>query len=223
MRISELLRIPPGITALIGAGGKTTLMDHLAGELSERGSVIVSTSTRIMKPVHLPVLSGVSTAQLAAALRERRVLCVGSKAEGGKLSAPPVSFGELARLADYVLVEADGAHCLPIKAHADYEPVIPPETKRTVLVLGADAFGRPIDEICHRPGLFARIAGVDKSAAVTSELAARVITAEGLGECLYINKVEDETTKKNALRLAELLDLPVTAGSLKRGEYLCLR
>ncbi|MBQ3417976.1 MAG: putative selenium-dependent hydroxylase accessory protein YqeC [Ruminococcus sp.] len=222
MKISELLQIKPGLTALIGGGGKTSLMYRLAYELSECGAVIVGTSTKIFEPKDLPVLTDGSKEEISAALQSHRVLCVGTKIENGKLSAPSVRFDELKKLADYVIVEADGAHGLPLKAHTAYEPVIPKGTDKTVLVIGADAFGQPICETCHRPELFAQIAGVDIQSVVTPETVKRVIEKERLEDCLYINKVEDEQTKAYAQELANLLDLPVAAGSLRREEYLCL-
>lgn len=223
MLISRLLRITPGITALIGGGGKTTLMYTLAEELSETGTVIVSTSTRILAPRHLPVLTGDSKEEIGAQLNEKRIVCVGKNADRRKLSAPSIPFPELSALADYVIVEADGAHRLPIKAHADYEPVIPSETNQAVLVIGADSFGRPISEICHRPERFAAIAGVSVHAVVSSEIIKRVIKREHLGDCLFINKVEDSEAEKNARLLSALLEMPVIAGSLMKGEYRCLR
>ena len=43
---TEALGIAPGITAIIGGGGKTSLMNRLAAELSAAGSrVIICTST----------------------------------------------------------------------------------------------------------------------------------------------------------------------------------
>lgn len=45
---TEALGIVPGITAIIGGGGKTSLMNRLAAELSAAGSrVIICTSTHI--------------------------------------------------------------------------------------------------------------------------------------------------------------------------------
>ena len=41
MELRELLEIGPGLTALIGGGGKTTLMYHLAAELRQQGTVLV--------------------------------------------------------------------------------------------------------------------------------------------------------------------------------------
>lgn len=223
MKITPFLRIAPGITALIGAGGKTTLMYKLAQELSAEGTVIVCTSTKILEPEGLTVMTAGTADELVQALRSRRVICAGTKAGDGKLSAPAIGFDELKKLADYVIVEADGAHRLPLKAHADHEPVIPDGTNKTVLVLGADAFGRPICDICHRPELFAKRAGVDIRSTATPDIVKRVIANERLGDCLYINKAEDDQAAANARELADMLDIPVTAGSLMKEEYLCLR
>ena len=47
---TEALGIVPGITAIIGGGGKTSLMNRLAAELSAAGSrVIICTSTHICR------------------------------------------------------------------------------------------------------------------------------------------------------------------------------
>ena len=55
MSLAALLGVEPGLTALIGGGGKTTLLYALAEELKARGSVLVTTSTKIRAPEHLPV------------------------------------------------------------------------------------------------------------------------------------------------------------------------
>lgn len=223
MKIAGFFNIKPGVTALIGGGGKTTLMETLSDELSEIGTVIITTSTKILIPRHIPVLTDGSVDHITTALQKDRVICVGTIAENGKLSAPAVSFETLKQLSDYVIVEADGAHGLPIKAHADYEPVIPENTDKTILVIGADCFNQPIDVICHRPERFAEIAGVDIHTPVTPEIVHRVITAEGFGDILYINIVEDQEAAAAARSLAKLMKMPVLAGSLQREEILCLR
>lgn len=214
MKLSEILNIQPGITALIGGGGKTTMMQKLTEELSAQGKVIIGTSTKIMIPDHIPVLTDIAVEKITEALQKSRVICVGTLTETGKLSAPAIPFSELAKLADYVIVEADGAHRLPIKAHANYEPVIPDGTDKVILLIGADCFGKTISEICHRPELFASIAETETSATVTPELVKRVIEREGLGDLVYINKVEDEKNREYTRELKRLLDMPVFAGSL---------
>ena len=167
------------------------------------------------------------TAQDADALRtaldKHGVVCVGTPAEDGKLTAPLLSFEELAALADYVLVEADGAKGLPLKAHASHEPVIPAGTQRVVLVVGADGFGKPVTDACHRPALYAERAGISMDGIVTPKLAARVIATEAYGDRVYINKVESAEDYAAAEELARRLPCPVVAGSLQKGGYTCLR
>ena len=128
----------------------------------------------------------------------------------------------LAALVDYVLVEADGSAGLPLKAHAPHEPVIPAESGRVLLVLGASGFGRPIREAAHRPERYAQLAGRDPETIVTPEIAAQVSRAEGLGDLVLVNQVETPEAWENARKLAENLPLPVYAGSLRRGEMVCV-
>ena len=45
MELWELLGIRPGLTAVIGSGGKTSLLRVLAQELSRHGTVLLSTTT----------------------------------------------------------------------------------------------------------------------------------------------------------------------------------
>lgn len=120
---------------------------------------------------------------------------------------------------DYVLVEADGSAQRPLKAHASHEPVIPPETNQTICVVGASGFGKPISEVVHRPEIFARLAGTAVQEEVTAEMEAAVLKAEALHQRVYINQVETLADLMEAKTLAALLDCPVLAGSLQRGEY----
>ena len=222
MQIAPLLKIGRGVTALIGGGGKTTLLYALAEELRGRGRVIVCTSTHIRMPEQYPLMTGDAEA-LRVALDKENVVCAGTPAEDGKLTAPAASFEELSALADYVLLEADGAKGLPLKAHAGHEPVIPANAQRVVLVVGADGFGKPIDKVCHRPALYAERAGAPIDAVVTPKIAARLIAAEGYGDRVYINKVESADDYAAAEELARRLTCPVVAGSLHKGVYTCLR
>lgn len=219
--ISECLGVGRGVTAIIGGGGKTSLMYALARELRERGSVLVCTTTKILRPSRLPVLEAPSPAALKAALREGPV-CLGSPLPDGKLGAPALPFSELEALADFVLTEADGAKRLPVKAHAAWEPVIPAEARRTVLVVGADCFGMPIGRICHRPELFCERAQARPEDPVTPENLARVIRSEAYGNILYVNKAETRQALEAARLLSALTELPAVAGSLWKGEWQCL-
>ncbi len=218
MRLWELLSVGPGVTALIGGGGKTTMMYTLARELTERGTVVCATTTHIFPPHHLPVLDRVDR----GTLERLRCVCVRMPAQENKLSAPVQPIGELAALADYVLVEADGSRGLPVKAHLPHEPVIPSEAGQTVVLMGASAFGRPARETVHRLEVFCRLTGASPDAPVTPEAAAGLLSAEALGDRIFINQAETGSAQAAAQRLALALEAPVFAGSLQRGEWKCL-
>ena len=222
MQIAPLLQIGRGVTALIGGGGKTTLMYTLASELKSRGKVIICTSTKIKLPEQYPTLFDASEDNVAAALATNDILCVAEKSVEDKLCAPRLPFETLAQLAPYVIVEADGAKRLPLKAHASHEPVIPAAAQRVVMVIGIDGIGKRIAETCHRPTLYAQIAGVSENDIVTPEIAARVVNAEGWGDRVYINKVESAEAYDAAIALAGHFACPVISGSLHKGVYTCL-
>ena len=57
-RLCDVLEVRRGVTAVIGGGGKTSLLYRLASELRERGMVLVATTTRILPPAHLSVMTG---------------------------------------------------------------------------------------------------------------------------------------------------------------------
>ena len=220
MDISVLLEVEKGVTALIGGGGKTTLMYTLAEELRRRGTVIVTTSTHIQRPEQYPVLTAADDAAVAAALAEHGAVCVAGETAEGKLCAPALSFETLAALADFVLVETDGSKRLPMKAHAPHEPVIPPNARRTVYVVGADGFGRPIRQVCHRPERYAALCGAAEDDVVTPALEAAVLHAEGYDTgWVFINKVETAEDWRNAEALAALLPGRVLAVSLWERVY----
>lgn len=223
MDISALLNVEKGVTALIGGGGKTTLMYTLAEELRRRGTVIVTTSTHIQRPEQYPVLTAADDAAVAAALVAHGTVCVAGETAEGKLCAPALSFETLAALADFVLVEADGSKRLPLKAHAPHEPVIPPNARQTIYVVGADGFGRPIRQVCHRPERYAALCGAAEDDIVTPALEAKVLHAEGYDTgWVYINKVETPEDWRNAEALAALLPGKAMAGSLWEKRYRVL-
>ena len=220
---AEALGVRKGVTAVIGGGGKTTLLRTLGEELARSGArVILATTTKFLPFPGIETVPG-GEREIAEALGRAPLVCAAAPwGESGKLAESPVPMARLAALADYVLVEADGSAGLPLKAHAPHEPVIPAEAARTILVVGASGFGRPIREAAHRPERYAALAGCDIETAVTPEIAARVLRAEGLGDLVLVNQAETPEAREMARKLAENLTLPVYAGSLQRGEIECV-
>lgn len=214
MELWELLGIRPGLTAVIGSGGKTSLLRVLAQELSHRGTVLVSTTTRIMRPNWCPFAA--TAAELCDGFAYSPIVCAGSYNPEGKLTAPDFPGWQYA--ADFVLVEADGSKRLPAKAHAAWEPVLPPERNRTVCVFGASALGQPIQDAAHRPELYASLAEVSPEAVITPAIAARVLAKEGGFDVLFINQADVLEDPAAALQpFADALTCPVIYGALAEG------
>ncbi len=217
MRLSEYWNLRPGVIAVIGSGGKTTLLRTLGEELAAKHRVVLCTTTKILPFPGVPLAR---TAAELAALGPRRLICAGTPLPGtGKLTGPEIPLKALAERFDYVLVEADGAAGRPLKAHAPWEPVIPPEAARVLHVIGASGFGRPIARAAHRPERYARLAGTAETATASPETEASVLLAEDLGGALFLNQAETPESLAQARALARLMNRPVLAGSLWKGEY----
>ena len=218
--LSELLKIQPGVTAVIGGGGKTTLLRTLGEELSNAGASVLLCTTTKMYP-YQDVHFVQTEKEIHDARKRHLLLCAGTLLpETGKITAPQVPFSVLIALFDYILVEADGSAQLPLKAHGAHEPVVPPEANQVILVLGASGIDRPICEAAHRPDLYAQRCGAGISDDATPERIARVIHSEKLHTRVLINQVDDLEQAEKARRLAALLDCSTVIGSLQRGEYM---
>ena len=78
MQLRRMLGIQPGLTAIIGGGGKTTLLYALARELSQTARVIVCTTTHILPPEHLPCLTDGTETEIRRTLKKTKCVCVGT-------------------------------------------------------------------------------------------------------------------------------------------------
>jgi probable selenium-dependent hydroxylase accessory protein YqeC len=179
-RLLSLLAEPSGaVIALVGAGGKTSALFGLAGELAGGcpSGALMTTTTHLFDPrlePGRPYDELVLDPSLGAPGGPepwdpgprpgpgRRVLLAARALPGeGKLQGVhPSRVAGLRRAWDYVLVEADGARRLPVKAPAEHEPVVPPGADLVLGLVGLACLGRPMDErTVHRPGLFAEATG----------------------------------------------------------------
>lgn len=212
MKLCDLLHITPGVTAIIGSGGKTGLITQLAGELKERGKVVICTTTKMWAPAPGEIRCELRE-EAELALQAADIVYVGPVNGQNKLIPP--AFDGWQTLADYVLVEADGAAGLPLKAHAPWEPVLPEGRTQTICVVGASGIGKPLALVAHRPEQFAALCGKSVTDTVWEEDIAAVLNGEGFHDRVFIN----QTDLADAADLARRLRCAVVTGSLKAGTW----
>lgn len=177
----------PGLWAIAGSGGKTSLLHALARELHGQGRpVILTTSTRIYPP---PVAVAPETwllgqgmpgiEELEERLAPGRPLCLaqGRQADGKLQGLSPAQLAALLTVPGlWVFCEADGAAGRPLKGWASHEPALGGQERGLAVVAGASGLGRPLDERwVHRPEMFAKASGLELGQAVTPAALARVL------------------------------------------------
>lgn len=225
MELSRALRIQPNdIVAFVGAGGKTSAMLRLADEWVAQGKrVILTTTTRLgATQIVEPSLRYTSSPAFIARVRETlnehtRVFLVGDKVEESKVAGVPCELIDQLAHANLATIayEADGARGLPFKAPAAHEPVIATSTTLLVLVVGASAFGKLLDDASvHRTEIVAELAGARIGEPVTPLMITRVIANEKGGlknvpadarVIVLVNQIETAKQLDTARELAHLL------------------
>lgn len=211
MRLSDRLAIPRGVTAVVGGGGKTSLIWRLAQELSQRATVLIATTAHIRPPACETLLKPDPMAIRDALLRHR-LLAIGDPAPEGKLAQASRLHGEYYGLADYVLIEADGSRGFPVKAPAAHEPAMPREPSLTIAVAGMSCCGRTVAQAAHRPALYAALTGLREQDLITPAAVAKAL-ADPAGQrkgvpgrfLIILNQADTEERIAFAREVASLL------------------
>ncbi|MFN2105680.1 MAG: selenium cofactor biosynthesis protein YqeC, partial [Candidatus Promineifilaceae bacterium] len=198
----------PQMIAFTGGGGKSSLLFALAGMLP--GKIVITTTTRMAREQiefaaesipaavsRYPAISCIACTRISAIVgpdvEADKVGGVGLEVPAQLLAQPGVSF---------VLVEADGARMLPLKAPAGHEPAMPLGVDLVVPVCGIDALGKPINIVAHRPELVAGLLGKRDGDLVEASDLAKILThpqgglkyvPPGADVIPAINKVESES------------------------------
>lgn len=220
------------VVAVIGSGGKSTLLRTLGDAVVARGGrAVLATTTHFLPFEGMPLVTSDSMDDVRLALEGAGIVCAGQPTGdgSGKLAAPAMGLEKLADLADVLLVEADGSRHLPLKAHAAHEPVIPTRADVTACVVGASGFGGRLGAVMHRCELACERVGYSPDDAATPELVARMVAdelARGLiaPDAIIVNQAETDERRHAAREFAAALreggcDLPVLLGSV-RGDTL---
>ena len=176
-----------GVVSLTGGGGKTSLLFHLAHALAQTGKkVLTTTTTRILVPSPEQSRTVIIDANpekivhLAAShvAPGTHITVAAHKDQNDKLHgfAPEaIRVFKDSGLFDWILIEADGAARRPLKAPAEHEPVISPDTTVLVAVVGLEVLGQPLSEkLVFRSDLAGPLMGLAVGEVITAAALTRL-------------------------------------------------
>jgi len=203
--------------SFVGGGGKTTTIFKLAQELkSLNKKVLISTTTAMYIPdseqYDYLFFKNIEKKFLP---KGGTISVLGEGIENGKLRGLNILKLEKTinnRIYDHVLIEADGAKEMSIKAPADYEPVVTRKTTITIGMIGLDCLGKRIKEFVHRPELFIKITGkgycdiIDEQSIVKLVLHGNGTFKNSKGEkILILNKCDNSRILSKATTIKTIL------------------
>ena len=216
----DLLHARSGIVCAVGAGGKKSLLRHLA--LSHPGRVAITATvftTYFQENIGFAVaieederLPG-AVASLDAD-RSAAYACPGDK-PGRRAGARAATIEQIHRACGFAAtyVKADGARMRLVKAPADDEPALPACCTTVVPILSALAIGEPLTtRIAHRVERIERVAGLRENESITAQHLGRLLASpdglmkstEGRRVVPVINMVDDARREAQAREAAAI-------------------
>ena len=163
------------IIAVVGSGGKTTLIKNLADRYRSAGKTVFVTTTTHMFIEEDTLLTDDSDT-IVGVLKSMGYAMAGLS-DGEKIK--PLSketFDAVCACADVVLVEADGSRRVPLKYPNTTEPVIPENTEEIIVVCGLNAIGQKAKDVCHRLELVKECLGIDDETVITPAHIQKLVT-----------------------------------------------
>lgn len=193
--------------AFVGAGGKTSLIEYLAGKTAKRNKkTVITTTTKVYAREPYILL----TQNKGSSNPADNPIRVGKTIENGKLTA--VTFDdirELGKTFNTVLIEADGAKGKPLKYPAPHEPVIPPFSGMVFVLAGLDSLFGQIKEKVFRWDVLREKWKLAGNEIISLEIFSLFFTDEVLlkdiGKTRYaiiLNKYDDFMQKKVLFHIA---------------------
>ncbi len=216
-----------GVIALIGGGGKTSLMFQLANKLATAGKkVLTTTTTKIFIPDQSQSPKLIIGDYLDIFTEESKIILsffnhfsAGQTKIGTKvIGFDPTFIDDIhnTKIFDWIIVEADGSKQKPIKASDTHEPVIPGTTNRLLVVAGLDAVGMPLNEdFIHRPQIFSKNTGLSINDPVTEDAISTCLEIEikkaqkmcmATHSYLILNKADDSNMELSGQTIAKQIN-----------------
>jgi probable selenium-dependent hydroxylase accessory protein YqeC len=214
----DLLDARTGVVCAVGAGGKKSLLRHLATRHPGRVAITATVFTTyfqehlgfavaIDEDARLPaVVAGLDPALSVA------YACPGDK-PGRRAGASAATVEQIHRDCGFAAtyVKADGARMRLVKAPADDEPALPRCCTTVVPILSALAIGEPLTaRIAHRVERVERVAGLRENEPITAQHLGRLLASpdglmkatEGRRVVPVINMVDDARREAQAREAA---------------------
>ena len=216
------------IIAVIGCGGKTTLISSLANEL-RRKKVLVTTTTKIYPMAGKDIIICTTEQDCLKHKPQHGIQCLGVlNGLSGKLEALRHDLlEEIIQHYDLVLIEADGSKTLPCKGWLPDEPVIPPYCTHIIGVVSLAALGKPTNEnTVHRLPEFSKLTGLRRGEIITIKALSDMIIADnGMfrnaldttgKKSIFVNHADGETNAAAAKQLLAGIE------EAQPGRFACL-
>ncbi len=222
--------------ALVGAGGKTTLVNRLTEALRKKDKILVSSTTTFIKPNITSYdfidyyynqeyeLSSVKHPgiYLIGKGKTREDLVMG-------LNKEDIEY--LSGGFDHAIIECDFSNGRPLKGFRDFEPIIPNTTEVTIGIIDIQSLGLLVNSTnIHHLDKYIELTGSTIGSLVTINHLSKIVDDDNAlfkhavgKKVLFINKVEKELDQALALTLFERINLErldmVIEGSLIMQRY----
>lgn len=177
--------------ALLGGGGKTALLHKLADEFAKYYPSVLQTSLTktAFHPSDNPLILNEINIDKLESLKFKRnpLFLIGEKITNEKLRGiSETDLDKIRQQFDITIFECDGARNKPLKAHTEYDPIVPEFATYTIIIAGADAVNTKInDGYVHRPELFCKTWNVKEDFILNIDFIVKVVSS-GKG---YLSKV----------------------------------
>jgi probable selenium-dependent hydroxylase accessory protein YqeC len=249
-QLSTFLNIKPSqCVSIMGAGGKSTLMNRLADELIVRGcTVVLSSTTNYHRPQSLQAEQILLTREVPAwpdklgalARRWNRLLVLHHDLGDAMVKGIDVAAVRTIheRIPDAIVtVKTDGARKRWFKAPNQSEPVVPPWSQLCITVVNREILGQPLTEaLVHRPERVAELTGLNLGDPIPPQAVGTVLThpdtyasktPSGARRAIYISHVRTAADVEQAQIIAACLDRSavddVLAGDTPSGTFYEIR
>jgi probable selenium-dependent hydroxylase accessory protein YqeC len=214
----DLLHARSGVVCAVGAGGKKSLLRHLAVAHPDRVAITATAYTTFSQEQLGFAVAIDDDAWLPAAVAaldptsKVAYACPGDK-PGRRAGVSAATLERIHREGGFIAtyVKADGARMRFVKAPADDEPPLPACTTTVVPILSARAIGQPLtSRVAHRVERITQVTGLPEGEAISPLHLARLLASregmlkatEGRRVVPVINMVDDDAREALAREAA---------------------